>query len=84
MILKSLWRCTVEKYYFLVLVNNTSRRLEKATCTSSLPGKAFEKQTKTIEEIGAWRPKSEYNQLKIIKDNYLMLISILMKINYCS
>ena len=46
-------KCTVEKYYFLVLVNNTSRRLEKATCTSSLPGKAFEKQTKTIEEIGA-------------------------------
>ena len=79
---------TINKYEYLmeeeILPSEESRRLEQATCTSSLPGKAFEKQTKTIEEIGAWRPKSEYNQLKIIKDNYLMLISILMKINYCS
>ena len=77
----------INKYEYLMeeeILPSEESRLEEPTCVSSPPGKAFEKQTKVIQEIGAWRPKGEYNQLKIIKDNYLMLKSILMKINYCS
>ena len=47
----------INKYEHLmeeeILPSEESRRLEEPTCVSSPPGKAFEKQTKTIQEIGA-------------------------------
>ena len=47
----------INKYEYLmeeeILPSEENRRLEQATCTFSPPGKAFEKQTKVIEEIGA-------------------------------
>ena len=59
----------IDKYEFLtgeeMLPSNQSRIIEQAKFTYSPLGKAFEKQTKTIEEQG----KKEIKAIKVIKND---------------
>ena len=57
------------KYEYLtgeeILPSNQTQTIEQAKSTYSLLGKAFEKQTKAIEDQG----EKEVNSLKDLKDN---------------
>ena len=71
----------IDKYEFLtgeeMLPSNQSRIIEQAKFTYSPLGKAFEKQTKTIEEQG----KKEIKAIKVIKNDQIINNKIIM--NYC-
>ena len=62
----------IDKYEYLtgeeILPSNQQQIIEQAKFTYSLLGKAFEKQTKTIEDKGE-------KQIKAIQDNRKQLIS---------
>ena len=59
----------IDKYEYLtgeeILPSNQKQTIEQAKSTYSLLGKAFEKQTKAIEDQG----EKEVNSLKDLKDN---------------
>ena len=73
----------IDKYEHLtgeeILPSNQQQIIEQSNFTYSPLGKAFEKQTETIEDQG----KNKYKQFKIIKKNHLILIMMMIiKINY--
>ena len=74
--------CKIDKYEYLtgeeILPPNQEQILEQAKFTYSPLGKAFEKQTKTIEVQGEKQTKAIQNQgkIKTIK-NMLIVIKIL-------
>ena len=70
--ISALSSCKTDKYEYLtgeeILPSNQQQIIEQAKFTYSPLGKAFEKQTKTIEDKGE-------KQIKAIQDNRKQLIS---------
>ena len=72
----------IDKYEYLtgkeILPSNQQQIIEQAKFTYSPLGKAFEKQTKTIEDQGEKQVKAIQNQGQVEKiKNILMIINIL-------
>ena len=73
----------IEKYEYLtgeeILPSNQQQIIEQVKFTYSTLGKAFEKQTKTIEDQG----EKQIKAIQDIKNNQLILIMMMIiKINY--
>ena len=72
----------VDKYEYLtggeILPSNQRQIIEQAKFTYSPLGKAFEKQTKTIEDQGIKQVKA----FKIINIYLILIMIVIMKINY--
>ena len=69
----------IDKYEYLtgkeILPSNQQQIIEQAKFTYSSLGKAFEKQIKTIEDLGERQVKA-LKDLKDIKNNWLMFTRI--------
>ena len=70
----------IDKYEYLtgqeILPFNQRQIIEPATFTYSVLGKAFKRQTKTIEDQG----ENQIKQLKIMENNWLNLMNLLKRI----